>query len=401
MSIDMYLSSSDGQATSTSETCRKQIRGYEELQQAIHDFTTNSASLTGEAYASAKRYFSAVLLPLAQGGMLLSEAVEQVVKKFPADYREQVDSGDLKQTELEEQIRQANQLLHHAENIKTSLLKIDNEDIMKDFQLSQNQVLIGIYQDLKQDLEKKLSKLLAFNTASSAIFKDIAALESAVRQGLAQTKSAWDGNAGVFVVPSKHDLLWTTTIQDKQKNMLDMTSDAVKGVSTASTANVLRAEAKASTKKIKNGTWYKSAVKSTKSGEKTWRQVNGDVNRFKSVKNAKKVDEVINGTGKLGNGTLKGMGALGVAGSLADGVITYNERKDEYGNASAAIDGVVHTGTAVGSIYTGAAIGSLIPIPVVGTVAGAVGGYLVNSVANTFYDGFAHGKWNFDNFKLW
>lgn len=142
-------------------------------------------------------------------------------------------------------------------------------------------------------------------------------------------------------------------------------------------------------------------MKSTKSGEKTWRQVNGDVNRFKSVKNAKKVDEVINGTGKLGNGTLKGMGALGVAGSLADGVITYNERKDEYGNASAAIDGVVHTGTAVGSIYTGAAIGSLIPIPVVGTVAGAVGGYLVNSVANTFYDGFAHGKWIFDNFKLW
>ncbi|EIA20083.1 hypothetical protein KKC_08962 [Listeria fleischmannii subsp. coloradonensis] len=44
MSIDMYLSSSDGQATSTSETCRKQIRGYEELQQAIHDLRTNRES---------------------------------------------------------------------------------------------------------------------------------------------------------------------------------------------------------------------------------------------------------------------------------------------------------------------------------------------------------------------
>ena len=77
------------------------------------------------------------------------------------------------------------------------------------------------------------------------------------------------------------------------------------------------------------------------------------------------------------------------------------ERKDKYGTTSAAIDGTAHAATSVGAIYAGAAIGSAIPIPVVGTVAGAVGGYLVNGLANTIYEGFAHGKWNLDNFKLW
>ncbi|EUJ18931.1 hypothetical protein [Listeria aquatica] len=97
----------------------------------------------------------------------------------------------------------------------------------------------------------------------------------------------------------------------------------------------------------------------------------------------------------------KSIGVFGGTTAVLDGGLTYLERRDEYGETSAVIDGAVHTGTAVGSLYAGAAIGSLIPIPVVGTVAGAVGGYLVNGISNTLYDGFAHGEWNWDNFKLW
>ncbi len=382
--------------------CQEQIQCYEELQQAIHNFTENSTSLTGKAYESAKTYFEAVIYPLAQGGLLLSEAVERAVKKFPDDYRAQVDSGDLKQIELEEQIRQANQLLNQAESIQTTLLTTEVQGIMKDFQLHQNQLLIGVYQGVKRELERKLEKLLAFNASSPQIFSEIDTLENAIKQGLAQTKTAWDAKSKVFVIPTKNDLLWADMIQKKEKSsILETSNNLIKGVGAASTTNVLIAEANASKKKIKGGTWHKSKVKSTKTGEKTWKQVNGDVNRFKSVKSAKKVDGVLNGTGDLSKGFTKGVGALGVVGSLADGVITYNDRKDEYGETSAVVDGVVHTGTAVGSIYTGAAIGTLIPIPVVGTVVGAVGGYVVNGVANTLYDGFAHGKWNFDNFKLW
>lgn len=84
-----------------------------------------------------------------------------------------------------------------------------------------------------------------------------------------------------------------------------------------------------------------------------------------------------------------------------DGISTYVDRVEKYGHTSAAIDGVAHTATAVGSIYVGAAIGTAIPVPVVGTVLGAVGGYVVGGLANTFYDGLAHGKWDLSNFALW
>lgn len=79
------------------------------------------------------------------------------------------------------------------------------------------------------------------------------------------------------------------------------------------TANLIAKEtieslALKSTKK----TWYRTSVKSTKSGFKTWKQVNGDVNRFKSVKGAKNIDKVFNCIGKLSSG-LQGIGYLGAA----------------------------------------------------------------------------------------
>lgn len=82
MSVDMYVSESQGQAASVSNLAKQQIIGYEQLQKAINEFAMNSPFLTGQAYDSAKAFFTAVLYPLAQGGILLSEAVEQAVKKI-------------------------------------------------------------------------------------------------------------------------------------------------------------------------------------------------------------------------------------------------------------------------------------------------------------------------------
>ncbi|WP_260443050.1 hypothetical protein [Listeria immobilis] len=39
MSIDMYVSKSKAQATSTSQVCQQHLEGYEALQQAISQFT--------------------------------------------------------------------------------------------------------------------------------------------------------------------------------------------------------------------------------------------------------------------------------------------------------------------------------------------------------------------------
>lgn len=217
MSIDMYLSASQSQASSVSGMTKKQIQGYQQLQHAMNDFTLNSPFLTGQAYDSAKSYFAEVLYPLSQGGILLSETVEEAVKRFPEEYLSNVDSGDLKQSELEEKIRQASNLISQAEEIGKQIRASTTPDVTKSFQLSSNAMMIGMYEAIKHDLEKKLRKLVLFNYTSLSIFAEIVVLEAAVNQGLAQTKNAFSSSTGTFSIPSKDNLAWRTTIADKLK----------------------------------------------------------------------------------------------------------------------------------------------------------------------------------------
>ncbi|WP_375152627.1 transposase [Enterococcus mundtii] len=213
MSIDMYLNDSLTQATSASHFCQKQVTDYQNLQQAITQFTLQTPNLQGKTYDAAKAYFSQVLYPLVQGGILLSEAVEKVAKRFPQQYIEQVDSISLKQSELEAQIRQMNQYIIQAEGIRQLLLSPHMPEEHQGFQLNQNTLLLMRYHDLKHKLEEKLQKLLAYNQSSAQFFTEIKSLEQAVNQGLAQTKTAWNSQTKTFSIPK--DLSWTTTIQDK------------------------------------------------------------------------------------------------------------------------------------------------------------------------------------------
>ena len=213
MSIDMYLNDSLTQATSASHFCQKQVTDYQNLQQAITQFTLQTPNLQGKTYDAAKAYFSQVLYPLVQGGILLSEAVEKVAKRFPQQYIEQVDSISLKQSELEAQIRQMNQYIIQAEGIRQLLLSPHMPEEHQGFQLNQNTLLLMMYHDLKHKLEEKLQKLLAYNQSSAQFFTEIKSLEQAVNQGLAQTKTAWNSQKKSFSIPK--DLSWTTMIQDK------------------------------------------------------------------------------------------------------------------------------------------------------------------------------------------
>lgn len=210
MGVNMFVSSSQEQASSTSSMVRQQIQGYQEVQKAINGFVIGTPFLKGKTYDSAKVYYHSVLIPLAKGGQLLSETVEKAVNKFPQEYQAKVDHGDLKQDELEERIRQANQLIQQTQYMRDQLSSSKMPDFSKAAQLTINGMMTNIYNDVKRELEEKLRKLLAFNASSPSIFSEIAALEAAVNQGLAQAKSAWNGSSGTFVV--SNDLSWVKTI---------------------------------------------------------------------------------------------------------------------------------------------------------------------------------------------
>lgn len=226
----MYLSELQSQTNSVSQMTKHQVQGYEQLQKAISDFTLNSPFLTGQTYESAKAYFSTVLFPLAQGGILLSEAVEQAVKQFPATYISDVANGDLKQAELEEKISQADSLITQAEELARQLQSSTMSDISKSVQLSANEKMIGLYGTVKRELEEKLRKLVLFNYTSASIFAEITVLEAAVKQGLDQTIDAFSSSTGSFSLPSKDELAWRTTIIDKLKEKDQAGAEAEKTI---------------------------------------------------------------------------------------------------------------------------------------------------------------------------
>ncbi|MGM0214227.1 T7SS effector LXG polymorphic toxin [Enterococcus sp. AZ109] len=216
MSIDMYVGSSQAQASSVSRMCRQQKQSYQQLQQAIGSFVLSSDQLQGKTYDSAKQYFASVLTPLAKGGMLLTEAVEQACKKFPSEYAAKVDSGDLKQSELEQKIR----ALERQINVYQQIIQMMNaaakeNDIMRGIKRSFERTL-RTHEKAKEKLEKKLRKLLEFNASSPSIFSEIAALEAAVNQGAEVSGSCWNASTGTFRMPSADKMSWAKTINDYQ-----------------------------------------------------------------------------------------------------------------------------------------------------------------------------------------
>ncbi|WP_311769643.1 hypothetical protein [Listeria immobilis] len=90
-----------------------------------------------------------MLYPLVQGGILLTEATEAAVKKFPERYQREVDSGDLKQSELEEQIRRVNELIHQANDLENQVRQSPLSETDQQIQLQFKHALLEAYQTSK------------------------------------------------------------------------------------------------------------------------------------------------------------------------------------------------------------------------------------------------------------
>ncbi|GAX48371.1 hypothetical protein [Pseudolactococcus reticulitermitis] len=215
MGIDMYVSEARTQADSVATRCDSRVKGYENLQKAISDFYFNSQGLSGKTYDSAKEYFMSVLYPLAQGGALLSEATKEAVKRFPEEYTARVDTCDWKESELIENLTQIDQQIRTLYDIRSNIEYYPMPDLIKTTLLYANEEQIQLYQDMHNVFSEKLDRLREFNASSPEIFSEIDALESSIKQGLAQVKSSWNASSGTFMVPQ--DLSWVATIEKASK----------------------------------------------------------------------------------------------------------------------------------------------------------------------------------------
>lgn len=190
MGIEMNLGSSDNQAHSVSDVFSNRIHSYENIQNSLHRFI-NTANLQGNAYSAARNYTHYVLIPLLKGCVLLDEALKESCAKLPEEYRSRVDTISLSEDELNRQIMNANTMvldyerLIDQENTKTTP---NSQNI---YSLKMNK---GNYERLKQKLERKLAKLIEFNSYSVQIFSHIDFLMDNIHQGLQHTKNVWDSN---------------------------------------------------------------------------------------------------------------------------------------------------------------------------------------------------------------
>ena len=219
MGIDMYLEQSQLQSSSVATMCQSQVEAYQDLQSAIQKFSEDTESLKGDAYNSARSFFTSVLLPLSKGGQLYAETFSQAIKKLPEDYQSMVDSKSWREEDLLDKIRQEEQMIAYLDEANQSLASLTMDSEEKGRLRRSNVELMRGHHAKKRVYETILRDLRAYDSYSGGLFDDLDSIDVQLSRGLAQIESSWDAKTGVFKVPS--DLTWANYLSaySDTKNM--------------------------------------------------------------------------------------------------------------------------------------------------------------------------------------
>ena len=219
MGIDMYLEQSQLQSSSVATMCQSQVEAYQDLHSAIQKFSEDTESLKGDAYNSARSFFTSVLLPLSKGGQLYAETFSQAIKKLPEDYQSMVDSKSWREEDLLDKIRQEEQMIAYLDEANQSLASLTMDSEEKGRLRRSNVELMRGHHANKRVYETILRDLRAYDSYSGGLFDDLDSIDVQLSRGLAQIESSWDAKTGVFKVPS--DLTWANYLSaySDTKNM--------------------------------------------------------------------------------------------------------------------------------------------------------------------------------------
>ena len=212
MSIDMILGMAESQTQGIKNLATKQNEAYTELQKSLAEFILQTDKLKGVTYDSAKKYCAVVIESLVRGCILLNEEISRANEKYISTYKSEVDTVSLKQQELERLIREAESQIRRVEHLLNLLYQ---EDPISYSQISMAEENKETYRKLKNELEEKLRKLLAFNAKSPSIFSEVEVLKSSVDQGIAQAEKSWSPTSKTFNLPSRSDMGWIEAIEGK------------------------------------------------------------------------------------------------------------------------------------------------------------------------------------------
>ena len=209
MSIDMYLGDSDRQNQSVSSIIKSRSNHYNNLQGTLVQFSNASPFLSGVTYDSAKNYSQKILIPLIQAGMLLDEAVKESCEAFTKKYREEVDTVDLRESELLDKINRVEIFANQARNLMS--LEFRNEHPNATY-LRNLQRIEDNHLETKRLLEEKLAKLRAFNSNSRAVFAKVDELYQLVQKGINEATHSWSEVGRSYILNEKAIETWMESI---------------------------------------------------------------------------------------------------------------------------------------------------------------------------------------------
>lgn len=213
MSINMFLGDADKQATAIRTMCQEHISEMETVKKAIAQFTAETA-LKGQAYDSAKQYFEATYIPLANGFILLAESLQKAAQTLVDKYRAEVDGNSLQEDALRNQISQLRDLIEES-NLCFSPSEIALTNTGKNVN-----PFLPLYEEQKREIQEKLDKLIAYDAKSATLFTEVESLMISVNLGLKEVASGkgFNTSTGLFSVSSLN-MSWANnlTVSQHQK----------------------------------------------------------------------------------------------------------------------------------------------------------------------------------------
>ncbi|MGA4465917.1 pre-toxin TG domain-containing protein [Bacillus bombysepticus] len=199
MGLNMYLGEVQAQTESMNAFCVATIQGMEQVINSIDAFVGDTI-LQGKTYDTGKTFFAQTFRPLAQGIIYLCEELIRQNNSFPNDFQSQVATTDVIEQEIREQIREIDRMKADIEGTSSTLPGM--------------QVMVGIYDMMKQKLREKLEYLYEFNYVSSSNYDTALQLATSIAQGLAEVQSGkgFSPASGTFSIQDLN-MNWTASIQ--------------------------------------------------------------------------------------------------------------------------------------------------------------------------------------------
>lgn len=215
------LSASQAQASSCQQSCAELGDSIQQITAAVAQAASSDVSGMGSTHV--KDYAEAVVVPMLQAAIMLSEAVKQGTTQLPQQYVAKVDSKSHSEDELQEEVASAKSEISMIDGIQKALNKIDKSAGDKFADATK-----GARTDAQARLQKAeqiLQNFRNYDVESGCLFGDIDELGAAFDQGANVMQSEVISNGEGFIIPE--DLKWAEYISDRWGRFIKNNRDEI------------------------------------------------------------------------------------------------------------------------------------------------------------------------------